>query len=1694
MAFRNPNADNPDYVSLQDALSAADERIEDVMATRDAYSDPEQYQAVLDEAQNAKAELLMSATFEDIGMLGVDTVGSILTEIFGEDRAGEVISEISSKLSSNPDTPFSDIIIEKLAGYVDGFGDAIAKNAADTISKLDFSDSAGVEKAMYGVRAAAGADSTGLCASLAYVVDYIKEAVDMPDGESRDGILSEQRDNLQQIAGGVNPFADEDQIERHNEDAEKATSTEAAVGDMAQHIMDKVTEDEGGRQQVTVTHPESSAVEQPQEAKEEISKRDDARALADYKVAETAYEHRADYPTIDNDKFKENLDKQYARVIDAADRGGELCKDFIAARNELDSAKHEVLELNRQYGDSDKTDADKEQFLHKSEQIEKEKIPQLENSIHDIELRAGAIMEGTKSASADRESIAILGYCRADDRLRDAEANSPDGYADNELYLDRFELRDELIRYRDANPTGISANLLKDIESLEKVEKKLSDLKAELETEARPKEDVEKDISDYSSQREVIQERIDEYRTAAQLGVDGVQKYGVIETPADTVAKDDPRGKDIDTDTPKQVTQVDRDDEAYKAAKEKYEESKDKYLFRNTFVVLDRLELNIAAYNAGQPGDKGQAVSGGDIAMNVIELLRSDFWGSVFEIGIRAIFDKIYPADAKVDKSAATPAEHVERIDYGEISSDIPGIFKDNGDIEASSRREGVTPPSSDNPGVGRFWGADLTREPLDKFRDPSIAVHNCGKGTVDTYRASTGIEEIKIPPLRLVEFDGYKYLVDPFGQTLKSDVITDAPADRFDAITRPPFKSLDISESGKGEKIIAEAAASKGLTLEEYKDRISAFSKEAYIDRTAHFIDKHSDYLEKKLIPSMKTELESVTKAVDSIRDAKADALGKLSKIDINEPGNMFEATQLTREIKQFDLQSDRLQTMRDSIEARLERVTSTVTLYKETLQYFRTDVSLDSKLSQAVEAETKAHGKIDSPSYGVDGTDVKSIQATLSYIGADFKDFRDSFDARWERVAGAKIDTAGVLYVENDKMPYKQQSMKDWLVDTFGAEKAAVLAPNLFVERPPDINAEISKEEIEDILWANGIDTSVSQENDTTNDSDSFTVKPDALQGENPIDVRERKDTDTGTSIDDRKDTEGYGHHDVLTTPTDDEIKASKDYIAAHPDASSADEAGIRWVNDDTENHFDPDTMRKDEIIVAGNGDYHYNGEIYSTYEELRAAICEELGVGIDTKPDDVAQDEKPAGRADAGPDPGAGLDVNQVAAIEKAAFAPEPAAIESMGRRDIETAPKQADIDATKQFIATHASPSSIEEAGIRHMIDIERPGFDLTAMDPVQKGEIFINQQGDIISGGKSISYEELRSEIRADMGLPADKAEIEGAIGRYLDIASDPTNTYDLLHDFIESNQDRINPTDMADVFSEKIEDFKTSFSEGKLDAASTDRLADALSGLRSVIRDAFDGKTMDAVDKAIEREATGDNDKDGAVSAFLDKLDSTLEAVKSGIDPISPQEAARVEAVADKLNDISRDTDAEPADRIKAIAEALDSVFGGYSEMLHDVARAYQNPDLDAGITKEDMKANAVSVGNQVERAVDENGDTLSTDEKAEKDGLLDVAYVSDSMEQLLDTLKDILSPGREDTLEGILEQREDERDSVDNGQDSNNDFADAQDFDGDASSWRQADSLEEHETEEHPYNDFENPQEQADFDGSDFDEEFPDY
>lgn len=95
----------------------------------------------------------------------------------------------------------------------------------------------------------------------------------------------------------------------------------------------------------------------------------------------------------------------------------------------------------------------------------------------------------------------------------------------------------------------------------------------------------------------------------------------------------------------------------YEELKDRYDADKDKYLFRNTFVVLERLELNIEAYKTGEDGDKGRPVSGGDIAMNIIELTRSNVWDSMLEIAVRNYFDEHYPAKVEAGTTVEETAD-----------------------------------------------------------------------------------------------------------------------------------------------------------------------------------------------------------------------------------------------------------------------------------------------------------------------------------------------------------------------------------------------------------------------------------------------------------------------------------------------------------------------------------------------------------------------------------------------------------------------------------------------------------------------------------------------------------------------------------------------------------------------------------------------------------------------------------------------------------------------------------------------------------------------------------------------------------------------------------------------------------------------------------------------------------------------------
>lgn len=301
----------------------------------------------------------------------------------------------------------------------------------------------------------------------------------------------------------------------------------------------------------------------------------------------------------------------------------------------------------------------------------------------------------------------------------------------------------------------------------------------------------------------------------------------------------------------------------YDKAKAAFEKVDGKLTYNNTFLCLDRLKLDIEAYKTGQDGHNGKPVSGGDIYTDVVRFLNSDgFVESFIEMAIRDYLDTKYPPHDGQD--VATEQRHEADIDYGQEATngrgdvahewespsvtDDSGRFRDDGYIAKDNDNAGVTKEEvrqfgGTNPGFGRFWGADLTAETRFTPSDMSMTVRDCGKRSTDSAVIGGKEERLFIPPMRLVEIDNgaFKpsfYLIDPFGQTLASNV--DIQTD----IDKPHFKSLDISSGRGGAARVEAMAQSKGMSVESYKDSVIAKAKLDYVSRGLDFIARHEVYL----------------------------------------------------------------------------------------------------------------------------------------------------------------------------------------------------------------------------------------------------------------------------------------------------------------------------------------------------------------------------------------------------------------------------------------------------------------------------------------------------------------------------------------------------------------------------------------------------------------------------------------------------------------------------------------------------------------------------------------------------------------------------------------------------------------------------------------------------------------------------------
>lgn len=428
----------------------------------------------------------------------------------------------------------------------------------------------------------------------------------------------------------------------------------------------------------------------------------------------------------------------------------------------------------------------------------------------------------------------------------------------------------------------------------------------------------------------------------------------------------------------------------YKDLKERYEGDKDKYLFRNTFVVAERLELNIEAYKTGQPGASGKPVSGGDIAMNVFELLQSNIFNSLIEIGLRDYFDKKYPAR---ENDAVTTDEQKVRDIGGPLENeagfvvDKTGAFRDDGLV--ATRDFDLKSQDAHNPSTGHYMGVDMTRDPDARSSDMSTTVWRSGRDMMDTAIVDGKAESIRLPDIRLVDFNDTRYLVDSFGKVLTHDGDRASGKEFVDH-----FPRLDVSAFRSTRPLIESAAVSKGMTVEQYKTSVTSTAQDSFVERNIPRLEAHKEYISKELLPelrdmaadyhakieSLDTRIVEVTAIRDEVDSKPTEARGVSDQAVIDS---------CDAKLAQMTDAKLKMETSVVKMDVRIEKLEATVSQYDNASSVVASkQVDIETKFGVVVAADTDAVGKVSDADYGLTNEDIRGIGDVFKDLDADPRD----------------------------------------------------------------------------------------------------------------------------------------------------------------------------------------------------------------------------------------------------------------------------------------------------------------------------------------------------------------------------------------------------------------------------------------------------------------------------------------------------------------------------------------------------------------------------------------------------------------------------------------------------------------------------------------------------------------------------------
>lgn len=1002
----------------------------------------------------------------------------------------------------------------------------------------------------------------------------------------------------------------------------------------------------------------------------------------------------------------------------------------------------------------------------------------------------------------------------------------------------------------------------------------------------------------------------------------------------------------------------------YEALKERYDSDKDKYLFRNTFVVLERLELNIEAYRTGEDGDKGRPVSGGDIAMNIIELTRSNVWESMMEIAVRTYFDEKFPAKVDIGTTVEEKADIENeplKVDRPDLIRDMSGTVRDDGLVYERNIDLKELGIDTKNPLAGHYMGVDMTQTPDPKMSDISMDVWRTGRGTTDTVTIDGEARTLRIPDIRLVEFNDERYLVDPFGKVVASDA---DPTEK-----EPPsyFRSLDISTYRFNAPMVEAAAQGKGISVDEYKELVTDKVKADFTERTLAGFDKHAAYL-KDQIPDIKGTIEAYTEKIELLSaredELKADIerIGSLPAESIS-PKDISTKEEYEKKLEDISEAKEKLSSAVEKMEARADKLETTIEGYAEAKDVCVSGATdAGSSFAVVVKADMEAGGRTGNEDYGLSREDLEKISDVLSSLETDDKDNVDN----------------------------ESNDIEKGLLDTDAADAASQPEPEAQATSdgqgmPQEMEArpEPDAQEVE-LQTAPYVQEADTEAADAKTDSSPTVIEADGADHEQHY---------AYTDIEDYKD--------EILGPDEDYIPGDMDAYRPAPYDGPAPATEDEWKTAQLEHFRDcvyglqaegyyQKINLTDEIKDLGYEEFDLQPEWL--YENLGDDVADVLADYNQMK-DTIASIDQRLEVTDAFV---AVLDSSDFTADEKLA------AFENMAGK----------MGFTEEMLDTvyidRPEGQPDVEAQLEGKPDMPEPDAD--SFEPVS-ADGFISENQDIAA--PDARPDEDDAVIIASEEESIGYEEIKEALDRFIDQGAD--GTFSLKEDFLDKYAGEIPEQDFYSAFADKVKEVEAEAKDEdeEVDANVIERLSDAFSDIEDAAISSMTYQAEHLMD-LVEAICEGDWDSVGntLMDSYFDKIEAQLSPIEHVADYLNDKfdpewqadSEAIKESICERLEGISSDTF---VDRVCDIAETLSDIFHGFDVTLAQIGEAYMNHDVDRFET-EPQDIEIPEADNAADLLINDMAPDIKTDMDMEADDFDMDIELSSQVESLRDFFADV--------------------------------------------------------------------------------------